>query len=226
VVPRRLVEGSGSVFLVGDDRPLLNWIAYAFASDLDRDFLWVDVRTKGEIRSDLDVLARNLIPPERLMEVRAHELAPSRATVNVAVSGVIRDDDAPESVKLLLDFLRLPEHSQATLSSIAARGSPKVIVLSNTHRLLAFYPSEVAGPLVRAIRDIGITLIMTYADAPNEGRFVYDIVLRLLGREPENWRQARLLVEKGPPGGPVRSEGQYRLSELMPVAQVLADHLG
>lgn len=215
-----------SAILLGEDRPLLNWVAYAFASLTDREFLWVNVESKGEVVAEGDVLARGLIAPDRFSSVRAGELAPSDATANIAVSGVIRGDEPPDNLQRLLDFLRLPERTQAKLSSIVASGRPKVVVLSNAHRLASFYPVEIVGRLLRAIGEAGAQLIVTFADAPNEGRFAFDVILHLEGHDPKNWRQAKLRVEKVPPTGLLRAGSEQRLGEIGPIATVLAPYLG
>lgn len=217
---------SRSVLLVGDDRSLLNWIAYALASAADPDFLWTDVRTTGEVLGELDVFARDLIAPNRLITARPSDLAPSNRTANIAISEVVRDDEPPESLRRLLDFLRLPEQTQAQLSHLVSSGRPRVVVLSNAHRLQGFYPVETVAPLLRAIGETGVRTVMTFADAPNEGRFGFDTVLRVEGHDPRRWKEASLTVEKGPLGGPFRAGAAYRLGDFEALAAVLAKHLG
>ena len=224
--PTTVFGDARSVIVIGDDRRLLNWVAYAFASATDPDFLWVNIESKGEVRAPLDLFSKGLIPPNRLASLRSAELAPNNATANIAVSGVVRDDETPENLQRLMDFLRLPERSQARLSTLAVGNAPKVVVLSNAHRLGPYYPAETVAPFLRAIESTGITFLATFADAPNEGRFSFDVVLHLEGHDPAAWRQAVLRVEKGPTVGPLSSGSEHRLADLEVVRSVLARHLG
>lgn len=222
----RLFAGPTAVILIGSDRPLLNWVAYALAAVTDPGFFWVDVRTQGEVLSDSDPLVRKVIPPDRLTLVRSSELAPNNSKANLAVSAVVRDSETPANLQLLLDFLRLPERTQAVLSGTAPGGRPRVAVLSNAHRLGPLYPAGTVGPFLRAIRAAGVTAIMTFADAPNDGRLAFDVILHLEGHDPKNWKQAKLAVEKGLSNGPLRTGREYRLGDLDAVAALLTERLG
>jgi len=224
--PEPLFSKSTSVILIGDDRPFLNWVAFALASATDPGFLWVDARPSGEVLSERDPINQNVIAASRFAAVRPSALAPDHARANIAVSAVVRDDEPPESLQLLMDFLRLPERTQARLSEIVATGPPRVVVLSNAHRLIGYYTVESVGPLMKAILSTGIVVLMTYADAPTDGRFGFTIVLHLEGRDPNAWRQASLRVEKGLATGIFRQGATHRLSEIEPIAKVLSQHLG
>ena len=220
-----LFKGPTSVVLIGDNRPLLNWVAYAMASTSDPGFLWVDVRAPGGVVAETDPLARQVIPKERLAVERPSALVPDHTRANVGVSAVVRTDEPPESLQVLLDFLRLPEQTQAVLSTMASAGRPRVAVLSNAQRLGGYYPVESVGPLLRAIQSTGVITIITFADAPNDGRFLFDVVIHVAGHDMANWREATLRVEKGLPDGPLRTGSEHRLRDLDFVANVLAQHL-
>jgi len=204
----------------------MNWVSLALASATDPNFLWVDVRTTGEVLSDSDPLSRNAISPNRLAVVRPSALAPDHTKANIAVSAVVRTDEPPENLQVLLDFLRLPERTQATLAGIVSGGQPRVVVLSNAHRLMGYYTVDMAGPLLRAIVATGVVVILTFADAPNDGRFAFDVVLHLEGKDPKDWKQAKLRVEKGPSSGILHQGADYRLGDLEVVAKVLSTTLG
>lgn len=221
-----LIAGPASILIIGNDRPLLNWIAYALASVLDPEFRWTDVRMQGEVLAESDPLSREVISADRLSLVRASELAPDHSRANMAVSAVIRGDETPENLRRLLDFLRLPERSQQALSRAVPADRPRVLVMSNAHRLVGYYPVRIVGPLLRAIVASGVIVIMTFADAPTEGRFAFDVVLHLQVHPSGKWRQARLRVEKGLPEGPFRMGSEYGLGDFSRVASVLAERLG
>ena len=213
-----------SVILIGDDRALLSWVAYALAYREDPDFRWIELRTKGEVLNDADPVVRGAIPSDRLKIMHPSEFSPNHATANIAVSGVIRDDELPENVQLLLDFLRLPQRTQAALSARGPGDRWTTYVLSNAHRLGSWYPVDIVAPLLRAIQAMGATTIMTFADAPNDGRLAFDVVVHLTRPASGNWKQATLRVEKGSPGGPLQSGSEHRLGDLEIFEEILARH--
>jgi hypothetical protein len=216
-----------STFLWGDDRSLLNWVAYGLASVTDPEFTWTDIRFSGQVLPDTDPLTRNLFPAERLNVVRSQDLAPDEAAANMAVSAVIRPDEAPDDVQRLLEFLRLPANTQEVLARPRSAGKPRVAVLSNGQRIVAFYPSPATiDPTIRAIVGTGTILIMTFADAGPDARFRFENVLNLEGSVRDGWRTATLAVEKGAPGGSFVTGTKHRLAELSPLSEVLARELG
>ena len=222
----RIFEGPTSVIICGSDRPLLNWVAYALALASDPEFHWTDVRLEGEVPAPDDLLSRNVIPPDRLSTVRPPELTPDDTTANVAVSAVIRDDETPDEVRRLVEFLRLPPQTQSVISRSAPGGPPRVVVLSNGHRLVAIYPTiEAVRPTVRAIVAAGVVLIMTFADAAPQGRFAFDVVLHIDAPVRQDWRRATMRVEKGPPTGVLRAGAEYRLGDMSLLRNILGQHL-
>jgi hypothetical protein len=212
---------------VGDDRPLLNWVAYALASKADPEFIWTDVRTPGQLLRTSDVLSRQLVPPDRLRVVGATELAPNDREANVAVSTLIRSDEPPSNVQRLLDFLRLPLPTQRLLETVGPPDRVRVCVLSNGQRILALYPSsEAVRPTIRAIVDGGVALVMTFADEAPKGRLEFDNVLAVDGSVSGGWKGAVLTVEKWTDGGDLRVGSTHRLGEVPAIASVLSRELG
>jgi len=216
-----------SFLLYGDDRTLLNWVAYAIARTSDPEFLWTDVRLKGEVLAPTDLLSRNLVPADRLRVLNPADFVRAGSRVDVAVSTMIRSDDAPDLKQQLLDFLRLPLQAQEMLSQIPPSDRPRVVVLSNGHRLLPYFPSfEVAASTVRAFVGTGVSMLVTFADAVGEGRLAFDRVVRLTKGVRVTWRPVTIETEKGPLEGPFRMGSVRQLSELDEVASVLAGALG
>lgn len=216
-----------SVIIIGDSRPLLNWVAYALASLSDPGFHWTDVRLQGEAPTPDDILSRGLIPPNRLSVVSPPELRPDDATANMAVSAVIRDDETPENVRRAVEFLRLPAQTQDVLSRGSLEGPPRVVVLSNGHRLVAIYSdTATVTPTVKAIVGAGAVLIMTFADAAPEGRAAFDVILHLSGNNALAWKHAALRVEKSTSTSAFRAGTEIRLVDFPPVAALLSRNLG
>lgn len=219
---RTLFPKPTSVFVCGSSRPLLNWVAYALASASDPGFVWTDVRLADETPVPDDPLGRDIIPPDRLRLVGPRELAPDDAAANMAVSAVIRDDETPENLDRVLEFLRLPAPTQRVLASTTGGEAPRVVVLSNGHRLVAMYPDLAAvRPTVRAIVGAGVAMIMTFADAPPGARVAFDVVLHVDGTDPSAWRLARLRVERAPKDAYFEAGSDALLADVPPIASVL-----
>lgn len=212
-----------SVLLCGPSRPLLNWTAYALAASTDPGFIWTDIRPPGESLDAIDPLARGLIPSERLNIVHPTEILPERSGAPAAARSV-----APSSptVRRLQDFVRLPLHTQRLLTGEPTRGRPIVLVLSNAQRMVGLYPAQNVAPVVKAIVEAGVILLVTFADVPPEGHEAFDLVLRLEGGDPTNWSRATLKVEKAPADGLLRAGAALRLGEFAPIAPVLTAVLG
>ena len=219
----KIFGAPGSTIVWGDDRPLLNWVAYALASVTSSEFKWTDIQFPGQALGPTDPLSRHLIPPDRLRVVRASDMAPNNAAANMPVSAVIRSDETPGNVERLLDFLRLPASTQRLLETPPPGAQPRVAVLSNGQRIVALYPTPQAiAPTIRAIVEAGTIMIMTFADAGPEGRFQFDNVLNVEGSVTRGWQEATLKVEKWSPSGPFRVGTALRLGDLAPLAAVIA----
>ena len=214
-----------SVVIYGSSRPLLNWVAYALAAEADPEFIWNDVRLRGEVLSEFDPLSRNLIPPERLNVAFPNEFAPEDRAANIVRSGVVRDDESHEHIRRLTDFLRLPLGAQRVLARRSAGNRPMVLVLSNGHRLVALYPSGTLAPSLRIMNEVGATLIMTFADASPASHRAFGTILVVEGNDVREWKRATLRVLKGPADGPLRTGVEYRLGEYAPLADILTRQL-
>lgn len=211
-----------SVILCGASRPLLNWVAYALASKSDPEFVWTDVRLSGELPAPDDLFSREVIPADRLRLVGPRELMPDDAAANMALSAVIRDDETPENLNQVLEFMRLPTPTQNVLAETTGGKSPHVVVLSNGHRLVAIYPDiDMVRPTLRAIVGAGVAMIMTWADAPPGGRAAFDVVMHVQGNDPEGWRLAKLRIEKAPTGSIFRAGSESLLADVDPIASIL-----
>jgi hypothetical protein len=221
VPPNMTFDRPTSVVVYGSSRPLLNWVAYALASAADSGFVWTDVRLQGEVLADADPLARNLVPPDRLYVVHPYELMPNDAAANMAVGGIVRGGEPPDTLGRLVEFLRLPLGAQRLLARGSSGNRPVVLVLSNAQRLVAVYPSERLAPVLGAIVGAGGSLLMTFADAPPASHRAFETRLYLEGDDPKLWKGAVLRVEKGPATGPLRAGSEYRLGDLDLVAAVL-----
>jgi hypothetical protein len=210
------------VFLCGSNRSLLNWVAYALVADHPGGFLWGHVQLEGEVFEDTDLLKTPLIPRERLITVAPKDLERDEFAGNLAVGGLVRSEQADESVRSFADFLRLPAQTQDMISQLPREEPRPVLVLSGAHRLGALYSLEAVGPTVRSIVELGSSMMMVWADAPVAGRLEFEHILHVKGEEPSKWRDAVLTVEKGWSTGPLRTGAQLRLEDVSRIASVLA----
>ena len=211
-----------SVIIFGNDRPLLNWVANAHASINDPRFNWTDDRSTGQTPAPTDPMSRNKIPADRMFVRRPVELGRNDRTPSVAVSTIVRSDEPAENVQRLLDFLRLPTPTQHVLSA-PRQDRPLVAVLADSHRVLALYPTvENVSSTVRSILATDATLIMTFADAPPDGRFVFETIVHIDGSLRDGWRKATMTVERGSSDGAIPTGLVVRLEEFDPIANVLA----
>ncbi len=220
-----LLSRPTSAVVYGSNRPLLNWVAYALASAADPGFHWTDVRLQGEVLAETDPLSLGLIPPDRLNIRYPHELLPNDADANMAIAGVVPDDDSSDAMKRLMDFIRLPLDAQRLLARGPSGEQTRVFVLSNGHRLVSSYPPNTLTSVLGAIVGAGAAMQMTFADSPPASHRAFESALHLEGNDPKAWKQATLRVERGPSTGPLRAGSEYRLSELDPVAALLTHHL-
>lgn len=214
-----------SVFLSGDNRSLLNWCALGLARKADPRFRWTDVRLTGEALDPTDPLARGAVPSDRLHVVEPPSLTPNQRLADVARtrSDTLIDPAEPAAARQrLIDFLRLPTHTQELLSAAPPGAARPCVVLSNSHRLIALYPSNLVGPIIRAIVDSGMTIISTFGDAAPEGRWAFDTVLRVEGGVPSRWREATLTIEKVSGEKPAPHPERVPLSVVRPIALLLA----
>lgn len=217
----RTFDRPTSVFISGGNRSLLNWVALAFAAESNPEFVWTDVRLHGESLAASDPLAQGRVPDARLSVVFAEELVRNDEAAKIALGGVVRADEPPENVMRLVDFLRLPTHTQRQISKLPKEGPPMVFVLSNSHRMAALYPPGTVRPVVRAIVAAGVILIQTFADASPEGRFDYDTVLHIEGDDNGSWKTATIRVEQAPPSSRLTAGSVQRLSDFPPISTVL-----
>lgn len=211
-----------SVFIGGSSRPLLNWVAYALALRTNPNFLWSDVRIPGELFDKNDLLARRVIPADQLSFVYPTELARDHAAASTASAHEGSPPGPGSDFKTSVGFLQLPSQARDVLTALPPGGPPIPIVVSNAHRIVGLYPTSSVAPILKAVLGAGAILIMTFADAPPDGRLSFDTVLHLNGHDPADWKSASLRVEKSPADGPFKSGATTSLKSFAPIADVLS----
>ncbi len=221
--PSRLFDPRTSVILIGSNRALLNWVAYALVRSYPGGYLWGHVRLDGEVYDEDDLLRKHIIPPERFISVEPNELKRDEFAGSVAVGGLARSEKDEEAIRQFSDFLRLPQQTQRLFSELPRKGPTPILVLSCAHRLAALYTVEAVSPTLRSIVELGGSTLQIWADAPTSARLAFEHVLHLKRDELRNWKEAVLSVEKGWPTGPLRTGAEVRLGEL-PLVTTVLDH--
>jgi hypothetical protein len=212
-----LVAGPSSVLICGSSRSLLNWCALSLARRLDPEFRWTDARIREETLDPRDPLARGAIPDSQWRAVRPEAFRPNDEHANLAavtIASVLRSDEAGRSLEGIAEMLRLPTPTQELIAEVPPHDRLTVFVLSNAHRLVAFYPGTTIRPILRTILDAGVTVVATWADAPPAGRTEFEFVLHVAGSSPEAWMDAEVRCEKGTDSGPFRTGDRRPLGEL------------
>jgi len=209
-----------SVLLHGSSRPLLNWVMYAVLDRSNPNFRWTDVRLREERLDPLDPLARHVLPEGQLSIIEPAMLQRS-PDPGRAVSTMIHSDEPAGSLQRVMEFLRLPAHTQELISQASPTKRPAQFGLSNCHRLAAIFPVNSIQPTLRAILSSGVSLVMTWADALPASAQLFDFVVGVEGSDPAAWKEAVLNCELGRSEGPVRVGSKLRLGELRSVADVL-----
>lgn len=221
--PVALFEHANSVFVYGPCRPLVNLTLYALAEATNPGFHWLDIGVPGEQRLPTDPVKLGWVPEERLWLVdHPDQLRPNDLTANLALYGLIRSDEPPDSLVQISEFLRLPDLSQRILAYRPEDGRPGVLAVTNAHRAIAIYKTARISPLLGVHTRAGFSVYVGYSDEPGPGRKVFDYVFRLECEHLNEWQSGRLVCEKGISNGPLAEERAVPLPEIGLLARVFA----
>lgn len=230
--PQELFPGGfgrpSSVFISGDSRSLLKWFAFAALEPYASRLYWTEVRLPEEILDPLDPMTLNAIPAESVYVLSPHDLAPDDQAARhaeAAAATVLASAEAPHSIQGLLEFLRMPSHARRLISSTGSPDLPSILVTANSQRLATVYTPERIAPLMRAMLDGGTCQVALWAEAPTRLTSVFDVILHLEGNDPREWRSATIQCTKGISRGPLAVGEHHALSEIGPVATLLARYL-
>jgi len=225
VFPARLFDRPGSVFVYGPSRPLVNLTMFAFAAAMNPDFHWVEIGRLTEPRTPCDPVRLGWIPGHRLWLVDPPDsLRPNDAAANLRLHSLIRSDEAPESLHLFTEFLRLPDLSQRILASQAPNGRPNVVAVANAQRVETVYSTAHIPKILSVHRSAGFSVLVGFGDSPGPGRDVFDFVFRLQGVDVEtaDWKHNQLVCERGISSGSLRDGHPVRLDQIPLLAEVLS----
>jgi hypothetical protein len=217
-----------SVLIAGTSRTLLKWFTLAMLSPYAARVYWTDVRLPGEILDPLDPVSLHAIPEESLFVLSPRDLEPDDQTARraeAAAATVLEAGEVPHSLQGLVEFLRMPSHARKLISSTGRPDLPSILVTANSHRLASVYSQDRIAPLMRAMLEAGTCQVALWAEAPTTHVGVFDVILRLDGNDPRDWEAATVRCERGISTGPLADGAPHALSDLAPVAAVLAGPL-
>ncbi|HEY1199243.1 MAG TPA: hypothetical protein VGG32_11070 [Thermoplasmata archaeon] len=213
-----------SVLISGSSGSLLKWVAFASLARYSSRVYWTDLRLPGEVLEPLDPMALHVIPEEVVHVLRPRDLQPEEREARLAEAAsttMFPSDEAPESVRRIIESLRMPSHTQERISATFRSGEPAILVCANAHRLVGVFPEEGAAPLIRSIVDAGACIVGLWADAVCSFESVFDVVVHVEGGGPTAWRDATIQCEKGISTGPLTSGRAHRLADVRPIATIL-----
>ncbi len=213
-----------SVFISGSSRTLLKWFACAWLSPYGSRVYWTDVRLRGEIIDPLDPMAMHAVPEESVYVLEPPELFPDErgaSQAEAAAATMLESEEAPGSLRGLLEFLRMPSHAQELISATGRPESPSILVTTNSQRIAIAYPQERLEPLMRAMLEAGTCQVALWAEAPTTLTSIFDAILVLEGNDPTEWRNATIRCVKGISTGLLSTGKAVRLVEIESIARML-----
>lgn len=213
-----------SVFISGTNRALLRWFAFALLTPYGSRVYWTDVRLPGEIPDAIDPITLREIPENRVYVLSPRDLQPDdhgARQAEAAAATMLHSDEPSESLRGLVEFLRMPAHAQKLISSTGRVEEPSILVTANAHRLATVYDVERVAPLMEAMLKSGTCQVALWAEAPTTNTTMFEMQLRLEGGSPHEWRDATIQAERGVSSGPLAPGKPVRLSQLGPIARVL-----
>lgn len=192
-------------------------LAFALAKFGDESFRWLSVRDSPAQPTEEEEWVRSLLPENRVLApLSSLELTPGRPVSKEVLDSLIRTDGETSERTSLDHYLLLPPRLQNLLDEVDARSPLRAIVVANAERIQRFYPTDPGRmrPFADVFSRHGISMISTSLPPPYEGRYAFDIVLRIDGSSTGDWRSGRLVVEKGLRSGEFRTGSTYSLEEL------------
>lgn len=200
----------------------MNLLLFAAAQAADPSPHWLEVRTPVDAVSVPDPVDLGWIDDRHHWTVDPSEaFSLDNGPANAALFQLVRDDEPPETLARLTEFLRLPPRMQKILSEGAPADRGAVIAVANADRTAEAFPSASLPPILEALAWAGYSLFVAYCGAAPDGRRRFGTVLRVEGESVERWNDARLIVESAPGRGGLGPTAAVRLSEMPFAAQVL-----
>jgi hypothetical protein len=228
-LPKELVERPLAIYIWGRPRRAVNLVLYAFASEINSEYSWLDVPGPGPggPAEASDPARFGWVPSARTYQVTATEATSADGALSVGGRWTIRHSNAPElRVAELGEFLRLPSVTEEIASHRGSAGRPAVLAAANTDRIADLYAQSPDGlrPLLRSLAERSITLLVGHSGAPGPNAAAYSVIFQVEADNPWDWREARVtcmdgirlgLLRAGNPVPFIRLAGVSRASERL-----------
>jgi hypothetical protein len=199
-----------SVLVSGDAEATVLSVARSVAESLDPNFAWLEIVDPMRQDADPPVVG---IPSERLFHrVLPEQLRPKGSASRRKLQSVVRSDEAPELVRPLERFLRLPEIVQRLTVQAGGVGTRRLLAIGRGERLVSIYPdgSPLMVEFLRTLEAHGLFVLVSYYGPSRRDWPVFDIVLRTHGTGPT----ASVSVEKGDPGSVLATGARFPVRSL------------
>jgi hypothetical protein len=192
-------------------------LAFALARFIDPAFRWVTIRESTAEPSTEEAWVSRVLPKTQVLPpVSVSDFGAGPRVPRETFNSLFQTEGAVAERTALSYFLLLPPQLQAIMDEEAVSSGVRAIVLANTNRIRALYPTD-AGR-IRVVMEVfprnGLSVITTSMPPPYQGRYGYSIALRMDVESAEEWRRARLVVEKGLPSGELRTGATFASEEL------------
>jgi hypothetical protein len=213
---------SWATYIWGDSRAVLNRVLFAMVRANDSSPFWLDIRGPEDVDSEPGPVELGWIPANRLFVTgEPAEARPQNAVGNLALTAFVRDDEPPQVLARLSDFLRLPPIVQEIVSRIDRVERSHAVAIANTDRVRRDYPTTVEGVrhVIEPFLAAPVLPFLSATSPPGEGRWAFDFVFEVRAKNLARWREGSLIAEKAPSGAGFPTGKAIPLSSVPDVAK-------
>lgn len=216
-LPEEFRSTPRSYYVWSRSRRAAHTLALALGSFGDPAFRWLTVREEPSQPSEEEPWVRRLLPLARVLApLSSDELGPGPPVSRESVDSLIRSGGTSTERTTLDLYLRLPPRLQELLDESDSPTTPRFVVVANVDRIRQLSPVDTGRlrPFTGVFSRHGLSLVATSVPPPYEGRYGFDMVLRLDIESTSAWRTGRLVVEKGPRSGEFRTGTTFSVDQL------------
>jgi hypothetical protein len=192
-------------------------LAFALARFIDPKFWWMTIRETPTTASEEEPWIERLLPKDQVIPpLGVSELGQGTQVRRETYDALLRPNGSADDRRALNLYFLLPGRLQQLFDEGHRASGPRAMVCANTNWIRQFYPrnSDSLRPYMEVFPRNGFSIIATSIPPPYEGRYGFDVVLRLDAADPRAWRKARVLVEKSRSIGELRTGVTFTAEEL------------
>ncbi|HEV2317041.1 MAG TPA: hypothetical protein VGV89_05655 [Thermoplasmata archaeon] len=221
-----LYEGTGTVYLWGEDRTATAVAAFALARRVGASIAWLNIPAPSGGSGAAEGFIERLLPEVRRFNTHSPaDLRPRSDAFDTIRWSLRRSDGSRGSVALLFNLLRLPASALPILRILLAGESVPALVITNADRIAASYPDELDATrrITHIVTRARIKLILSYNGPARADRFAFDHVLRIDRGPAADWRAATVVTEAPIPPASLAGSEAARLEFFESVRQLLGE---